>query len=114
MPDSLELPGVLRAVVPLMRAGSALVREFIANRLPGGAPVVGALEHLPEPAAALRGVEPVRVHRGSLEVIDLPACEVGAAHLPAVALSVGHQDEPALACTDQYPYSAHPMLLPRL
>ena len=44
MPDALELPGVRRAVVPLVRAGHAVVDELVAHRLPGLAAVVGALD----------------------------------------------------------------------
>ena len=60
VPDALELPGVRRAVVPLVGAGHAVVGELVADRLPRLAAVVGALDHLPEPAAGLRRVEPVR------------------------------------------------------
>ena len=47
MPDPLELPGMRRAVVPLVRAGDAVVDELVAHRLPGLAAVVGALDHCP-------------------------------------------------------------------
>ena len=88
MPDARELPRVRRAVVPLVRARDALVRELVADRLPRLAAVVGALDHLPEPAARLRRVEPVRVRRRSLEVIDLPARKVRPADVPPLALAV--------------------------
>ena len=111
MPDPLELPGMRRAVVPLVRAGDAVVDELVAHRLPGLAAVVRALDQLPEPAAGLRRIQPIRVGRRSLEVIDLPAPEMGTADVPLLALSVRRQDECALARADQYPYFAHPRLL---
>ena len=114
MPDALELPGVRRAVVPLVRAGDAVVHELVAHRLPGLAAVVGALDHLPEPAAGLRRIQPIRVGGRSFEVIDLPARKVGAADVPSLALSVRRQDERALACANQYSYSAHNLLLPSI
>src|SRR5262249_10030262 len=104
VPDALELPGVLGAVVPLMRRQRlarlrrGVVHELVAlalgealrrlGRLPGRrarlvpglAAVVGALDDLSEPAAALRRVQPVRVDGRALEVIDLPAAEEGTAH----------------------------------
>ena len=40
--------------------GIAVVGELVAHRLPGLAAVVGALDQLPEPAARLRRVDPVR------------------------------------------------------
>ena len=40
MPDALELPGMRRAVVPLVSAGDAVVDELVAHRLPGLAAVV--------------------------------------------------------------------------
>ena len=107
MPDALELPGVRRAVVPLVRAGDAVVDELVAHRLPRLAAVVGALDHLPEPAAGLRRIQPVRVGGRALEVVDLPAGKVGAADVPPLALAVRRQDERALARPNQYPYSAH-------
>ena len=96
MPDSLELPGVRRAVVPLVSAGVAVVHELVADRLPRLAAVVGALNHLPEPAAGLRRIQPVRVDGRALQVVDLPARKVGAADVPPLALAVRRQDERAL------------------
>src|SRR5579859_4638999 len=107
MPDALELPRVLGAVVPLMRPGRAGVRELVAHRLPGLPSVVGALNLLTEPAARLRGVQAVRSGRRAFDVIDLPAREVRAGDVPPAALSVGRQDKRALARTDQDPYPAH-------
>ena len=86
MPDSLELPGVRRAVIPLVSAGDAVVFELVADRLPSLAAVVGALDLLPEPAAALRRVQPVRVNGRALDVVDLPARKVGTADIPALRL----------------------------
>ena len=108
MPDALELPRVRRAVVPQVRAGDAVVHELVAHRLPRLAAVVRALDDLAEPACRLRGVQPVRIGRRSLEVIDLPAAEVRTADIPPFALAVRRQDERALACADQY---ANPLIL---
>ena len=82
MPHPLELPGMLRAVVPLMRGerlagfGRRVVDELVARGLrrtwggrlsgrrsglvPGLAAIVGALDQLPEPAARLRRIQPIR------------------------------------------------------
>src|SRR6266699_1006566 len=128
MPDALELPGMLRAVVPLMR-GEGLARlrgrvvgELVAlafreafrglfqhtsRRLPRLAAVAGALDDLSEPPARLRRVQPVRVDRRALEVVDLPARAVRATDIPPFPLAVRRQDERALARTDQDSYSAH-------
>src|SRR5687768_17420426 len=79
VPDAFELPRVLRAVVPLMRAGRAVVDELVAlalghaarpdeilrlapGRIPRLAAIIGALDDLPEPAARLRGVDAIRVY----------------------------------------------------
>src|SRR3990172_9362213 len=107
MPDSLELPGVLRAVVPLVRAGDAVVHEFVTRRLPRLAPVVGALDHLPEPAAGLRGIQPIRVSGRPLEVVNLPARKVETANVPLVALCVRGQNKRAFARAHEHSYSAH-------
>src|SRR6185437_13510755 len=53
VPDPLELPRVRRAVVPLVRAGDAVVGEILAHRLPGLATVVRSLDQLAEPATGL-------------------------------------------------------------
>src|SRR5213592_2994121 len=94
VPDALELPGMLRAVVELVRgewlAGlrRRVVDEFVAlagrhavrrlghpaaRRLPRLAAVAGALDDLAEPPACLRRVQAVRIGGGSLDVVDLPA-----------------------------------------
>ncbi len=111
MPDSLELEGPRASVIPLMRAGFALVGELTLHRLPRLSAVVGALDHLPKPARILRRVQPVRVRRGPLDVVDLPAGEVRAADVPLLALRVRRHDERALVCADQYSNPAHSFLL---
>jgi hypothetical protein len=88
MPDPLELPGARRAVIPLMRAGNSFIRKLVADRLPRLAAVVGTLDHLPEPAAALRRVEPVRFYGRPFEVVELPAREVGAIDVPLLSRCV--------------------------
>src|SRR5438034_11845114 len=101
MPDARELPGARRAVVPQVGARDAVVHELVAHRLPRLAAVVRALDHLPEPAGRLRGIQPIRVNGRSLEVVDLPAPEVGATDVPPGTLSVRCQEERALACPDR-------------
>ena len=107
VPDALELPGVRRAVVPLVGAGDALVGEFVAHGIPGSAAIVGALNDLAEPAGALRGVDAVGVNGRALEVVDLPTGEVGAGDGPVLARAVGGESERTLAGADEKTYLAH-------
>src|SRR5205807_2082879 len=100
-----------RARLPL---GPRAVAAQPGELLPRLAPVAGALDDLPEPPARLRRVQPIRIDRRALEVVDLPAREVRATDIPPFALAVRRQDERALARTDQHSYSAHGSLLPRV
>src|SRR5712691_702279 len=111
MPDALELPRMLRAVVPLMRAGHAIVNELVAlglghsirgrGRLAGGCPwlrpglaaIIGALNDLPKPRAGLRRVKPVRINRRPLDVINFPAGKMRPIDLPSFALAIRCQNE---------------------
>src|SRR5581483_3186380 len=81
------------------------------DRLPAPAAVARALDDLPEPRAGLRRVQPVRIGRRALEVVDLPAAEVRPADVPPASGPVRGQDERALARADQCAYPAHPRLL---
>src|SRR5437016_3640599 len=102
MPHALEFPGMLRAVVPLVRAHLALIYEFVAlafghalgthqlfgtapGRLPGFAAVIRTLDDLAKPTARLRGVDAIRVNGRTFEVIHLPAREVRPADFPVLA-----------------------------
>src|SRR5277367_290129 len=126
MPDTLKLPRMLRAVIPLMRGerlGRGVIRELIAFALgraggsglagrrsrlmPGFAAIVGTLNDLPEPAAGLRGVNSIRINWRSLHVVNFPARKVGAADVPLFALAVRRQDKCAFAGSNQYSYFAH-------
>src|SRR6266571_6872973 len=134
MPDALELPRMLCAVVPLMSGeGVAGLRGGVVHELvalafrhslwrgpfarrspwlrPSFAAIIGPLNDLPEPAAALRRIQPVGVDGRALEVVNLPARKIRAAYIPTLTLSVRRQDERALACANQYSYSAHNLLL---
>src|ERR1019366_2702567 len=96
MPDARELPGAEGAVVPLVSADLTLVSELVAPRRPRLAGVVGTLDHLAEPAAGLRCVQPVRVDRRALHMVDFPAPKVGAGDIPLLALAVRCQHERTL------------------
>jgi len=100
VPDALELPRMCGAVVPLVSAGNAFVGELVAYWVPCLAAVVGALDDLAEPATGLGGVDAIGINRRALEVIHLPACEVGAADVPLFPLAVGGEDEGAFARAD--------------
>src|SRR5262249_61464208 len=107
VPHAGELPGMRRAVVPEVGSGNPVVLEPVPYRIPGDASVVRALNELPEPPGALRRVQPIRIGRRRLQMIHLPAPEVGTAHVPALACSVRGEDERALAGADQHTYSTH-------
>src|SRR6185436_11003586 len=111
VPDALELPGVRRAVIPLVRPGDAFVGERVADGVPREAAVARALHDLAEPAARLRGVDAVGIGGRSLDVIDLPPREVGALDLEALPLPVRRENERSLPRSDQDPDSAHGGLL---
>src|SRR6266705_2231124 len=111
-----RLAGLRRRVVDelvalALRHLAGFHRPSAAGRLPRLAAVARTLDHLSEPAAGLRRVQPVRVGGRALHVIDLPAGKVRAAHVPLFALPVRCEDEGPLARTNQYPYPAHASLL---
>src|ERR1035438_286169 len=112
MPDARELPRPESAVVPLVGADFPLVGELVAHRLPRLAAIAGALDQLAEPAAGLRCVQPVRVDRRALHMVDFPAPKVGAGDIPLLALAVRCQHERALLSAHQNAYFTHGFTLP--
>src|SRR6478672_2481050 len=128
MPDALELPGMLRAVVPLMCARDTIVNELVtlgfchpirtlqflraaARCAPGFATVIRALNDLTKPIAGLRGVDPIGVNHRAFHVINLPSREMRAADLPSFTRAIRSQNERAFFCADQNPDFAHCFLL---
>src|ERR1700674_1854654 len=115
MPDALELPRMLSAVVPHMSrerlAGFRrdVVSEFVALPFrhsirsgrglarreswlePVFTAVIRALNDLSEPRARLRRVNPVRINRRSFQVIHFPTRKVRTVHFPVFALCVRSQ-----------------------
>src|SRR5690242_2604706 len=79
MPDPLEFPRVLGAIIPLMGSRIALVVEVFADCFPSFAAVIRALNDLAKPAACLRGINSVWINRRTFEVIHFPACKMWAA-----------------------------------
>src|SRR5262249_13532918 len=78
-----------------------------AGRLPGLATVARPLDDLPEPAARLRGVNPVRIGRRALHVVDLPAGEERPADLPLRPVAVRRENKGALLGADENADAAH-------
>jgi hypothetical protein len=107
VPDALELPRMRGAVVPLVRAGGAVVGELVVDGSPGDAAVVGALNLLAEPAGGLRGVDAVGVGGRALEVVHLPAGEVRLRDLPVLALGVSGEDEGTFLGADEEADGGH-------
>src|SRR5262245_58488227 len=131
MPDALELPRMLRSVVPLMGGqglsglGRGIIDELVAvafghsvrcggrltrrsSRLfPCFPAVIGPLDDLSEPAARLRGVDDIRLRGRSLHMIDLPSDEQRSADVPLLSCAIRRQDESPLASADQQSDMAH-------
>src|ERR1700733_4290903 len=122
MPHAFELPRMLSAVVPLVCReglacfGGVVVGEAVAfDGWPGRccvfrfdtgleprlAAVVGSLQDLAEPAAGLRGIDAVRIHRRTFHVVDFPARKMGTADLPVLTFAVGSKNERAFARPNQ-------------
>src|SRR5579863_959694 len=136
MPDALELPGMLRAVIELVRGErltafvGRVVGEFIARRfrragrgrlsgrrsglVPGFATIVGALNQLAEPSACLRCVDAVGIGWRSLQMVEFPTGEVRAADVPLLALAVCRKNECAFTRAHQNANFAHDVLLSEL
>src|SRR5437870_10297749 len=128
MPNALELPGMLSAVIPLMCARYTVVNEFVAlaflhaigtfqflRAAPGRVPllsaVIGTLDDLAEPSTGLRCINPVRIDRRTFYVINFPARKMRAADFPSFARAIRCQDERTFSCTNQYSYFAHSFFL---
>ena len=107
VPHARELPRMLRAVVPLVCARHAVVRELVADGLPVLPAVVRALHDLAVPARGLGCVHPVRVGRRPLQVVDLPARKQRALDVPVIARPVRGQDERAFLGPHEEPHLAH-------
>src|SRR6266487_5755114 len=112
MPDAFELPWMLCAIVPhvggerLAGLRRGIVNEFVAlafghavgsrRRLAGRyarlcpdfSAVIGALNDLSKPGAGLRCVEPVRINRRPLDVVNFPARKMRTADIPLLALAI--------------------------
>src|SRR6188472_643665 len=113
MPHARKFPRVGCAVIPLVGPGCSFVDELVADRLPRLSAVVGTLDHLAEPAGALRCVDALLVDRRSFDVINLPAGEMRSADLPFLPRPVRGEHKRPLSGTDQHSYTAHSCLLPR-
>src|SRR5438132_14155851 len=123
MPDALEFPRMLCAIVPLVRRQRfpcfrrSVVNELVAfpfghavrtfqffrtaaGCLPGFAGVVRALNDLPKPTAGLRGVDSIRVNRRTFHVINLPARKMRSPHLPSFTRAIRRENERALPCAN--------------
>src|SRR5258705_3921443 len=88
VPDPLEFPRVRRAVIPLMSAGNAVVNKFVTYRLPRLAPVIRALDLLPEPAAGLRRIYPIRINGRAFQMVNLPTSKERAADIPPLPFPI--------------------------
>ena len=76
MPDTLELPRMRTAVIPLVRPGYAVVEEIVTDSLPIDAAIAGTLDDLAVPTGILGGVDAVGVRGRTFQMVDLPAREM--------------------------------------
>src|SRR5262245_55608558 len=106
VPDALELPRMGRAVVPLMCPRHSVVDELVVHRVPRLAAIVRPLDELPEPAAALRDIDPVRISRRTLDVVDLPARKERTANVPLLPFAIRRQDKRAFPRAHKNSYAA--------
>src|SRR5262245_39956498 len=124
MPNALELPWMLRAVIPLMCTRDSIVDELVAltlrhpirafqvlrcasGRIPFFSAVIRTLNDLTEPPTGLRCINAVRIDRRTFYVINLPACKMRTADFPSFACAIRCQDKRSFSCTNQNSNFAH-------
>lgn len=107
VPDSLEVPRMGGSVVPLVCTGGAFEGEFVADRLPRPASVIGSLHDLTVPVRPLGGIDAVRVCGRSANVHHLPSAEVRTLDLPVPPAAIRFEDERTLPGTDEYSNLRH-------
>src|SRR6266566_9041679 len=117
MPNTLELPRMLRAVVPLVCARHTIIDELVAlgfrravvtfqflraapGRVPLFSAVIRALNDLAEPPAGLRCINSVRIDWRTFYVINFPARKMRTADFPSFARAIRRQDERPFSCTN--------------
>src|SRR6266849_5241238 len=117
MPNALELPRMLGAVIPLMRARDSVVNKLVAlsfgrairafqflgaasGRVPGFSTVIGALNDLAEPPTGLRCVNSVRIDWRTFHVINFTTRKMRPADFPSFTRTVRCQDERAFPRAD--------------
>src|ERR1700732_1196217 len=94
-----------------MGTRTSVVTELVADGRPRSPTVVRSLDELSEPRRGLRCVQPVRIGRRTLQVVDLPAPEVRTADVPTLARAVrGHNERP-FPGTDQHAPPGHVFIL---
>src|SRR3982751_6713606 len=110
MPNALELPRMLGAIIPLMRTRDSVVNKLVAltfrhairafqllgfasRRVTGSSTVIRALNDLAEPRARLRCVNAIRIDWRTFYVINFPTRKMRPADLPPFACAIRCQDE---------------------
>jgi hypothetical protein len=112
MPDAFELPGMLRAIVPLMRRewpagrGGSVIHELVAlsdrysrracgrfarfqpGLVPRFATIIGSLNYLAEETATLGYVDTVRIGWRAVQVINLPTAKERAVNIPTFTFTI--------------------------
>src|SRR5207247_917528 len=131
MPNALEFPRMLGAVIPLMRAWDSVVNKLVAlsfrhairtfqflgaasRRAPGFPTIICALNDLAESRNGLRCVNSVRLDRRTFHVINFPTRKMRPAHLPSFARAIRCQDERTFPCADYASDFPHLFLLTAL
>src|SRR6266511_3806601 len=128
MPNALELPRMLRAVIPLMCARDTVVNKLVAltfghsvrtfqflraasGRVPFFSTVIGTLNDLAEPTAGLRCVNAARIDQRTFHVINFPSRKMRTTDFPSFTRAICCQDERSFSCTNYNSNYAHVFLL---
>ena len=72
----------------LIITNATVEQEFVADRLPSLAAVIGSLDQLAEPTVVLRGIKPVRIDDRARQMEDLPADKMRVAELPTLSVAI--------------------------
>ncbi len=84
-----------RLLIPM--TGRSVDRDFASWLIPSLAAVIGSLNDLPEPIAALRCIDSIGIDRRSLHVVDRPTAEERPFDFPFLSFAIGMKNEGTLA-----------------